>query len=63
MVQVFIFYIFCNIKKKKCTIYIILFIFRSKIDFNGEETWEFTGKYWEVKKNPGFSGMSFEQLW
>ncbi|KAK7572119.1 hypothetical protein V9T40_014591 [Parthenolecanium corni] len=37
--------------------------FKSKTDPNGEEIWEFTGKYWECKKNPGFANMSLEQLW
>lgn len=39
------------------------FVCRLKIGNNGEETWEFTGKYWEMKKNPGFANMSFEELW
>lgn len=37
--------------------------FRLKIGKNDEETWEFTGKYWEMKKNPGFANLSFEELW
>ncbi|XP_054277187.1 oxysterol-binding protein-related protein 3-like isoform X2 [Macrosteles quadrilineatus] len=30
---------------------------------NGEETWEFNHKYWEVRKSPGFVNMNIEPLW
>lgn len=31
--------------------------------FDDGENWEFNGKYWEYRKSPGFSTLSFEPLW
>lgn len=28
-----------------------------------EDSWEYNGKYWDLRKNPGFSNMEFESLW
>lgn len=28
-----------------------------------QDVWEYNGKYWECRKNPGFSTLSFESLW
>lgn len=30
---------------------------------DGEEQWEYNGKYWEKRKNPGFVNMKLESLW
>lgn len=37
--------------------------FSSYIAPNGEESWTYNNKYWEMRKNPGFSNMDFELLW
>ncbi|XP_065211901.1 oxysterol-binding protein-related protein 6-like isoform X2 [Planococcus citri] len=37
--------------------------FRKKYDEDGEEIWEFDGKYWDVRKNGGFNNMNLDQLW
>ncbi|XP_072156647.1 oxysterol-binding protein-related protein 6 isoform X2 [Bemisia tabaci] len=34
-----------------------------KRDEDNEESWDFTNKYWEVRKNPGFQNISLEALW
>lgn len=37
---------------------------RKSIGNSGEDdTWEYNGKYWELRKNPGFVNMQFESLW
>lgn len=28
-----------------------------------DDTWEYNGKYWELRKNPGFANLQFESLW
>lgn len=28
-----------------------------------EEIWQYNGKYWEARRNPGFASMQFERLW
>lgn len=28
-----------------------------------DEVWEYNGKYWELRKNPGFAQLQFEPLW
>ncbi|KAJ8962778.1 hypothetical protein NQ318_001177 [Aromia moschata] len=28
-----------------------------------EDTWEYNGKYWDMRKTPGFANMQFESLW
>lgn len=28
-----------------------------------EDLWEYNGKYWDVRKNQGFSNYTFESLW
>ncbi|CAH1101995.1 unnamed protein product [Psylliodes chrysocephalus] len=28
-----------------------------------DDTWQFNGKYWDTRKNPGFSNLQFESLW
>ncbi|XP_063918580.1 oxysterol-binding protein-related protein 3-like isoform X2 [Zophobas morio] len=28
-----------------------------------DDTWEYNGKYWETRKNPGFANLQFESLW
>ncbi|KAG5894685.1 hypothetical protein JTB14_034733 [Gonioctena quinquepunctata] len=28
-----------------------------------EDTWQYSGKYWDMRKSPGFSNMQFESLW
>ncbi|KAK9892006.1 hypothetical protein WA026_018194 [Henosepilachna vigintioctopunctata] len=28
-----------------------------------DDMWQYNGKYWECRKNPGFSNMQFESLW
>lgn len=28
-----------------------------------DEAWQYNGKYWESRKNPGFSNLQFESLW
>lgn len=28
-----------------------------------DDTWEYNGKYWESRKNPGFANLQFESLW
>lgn len=28
-----------------------------------EEIWQYNGKYWEARRNPGFASMQFEALW
>ncbi|KAK3866954.1 hypothetical protein Pcinc_027540 [Petrolisthes cinctipes] len=30
---------------------------------NSEESWVFTGEYWNKRKDPGFINMTFEKLW
>ncbi|XP_071101233.1 oxysterol-binding protein-related protein 6-like [Haliotis cracherodii] len=35
----------------------------SKKDENGKESFEFNGKYWNMRKDPGFAKMSFMKLW
>ncbi|XP_064598083.1 oxysterol-binding protein-related protein 6-like isoform X2 [Liolophura sinensis] len=34
-----------------------------KVAVNGQETYEFNGKYWELRKEPGFIKMTFTKLW
>lgn len=28
-----------------------------------EDVWQYNGKYWETRRNPGFGGLQFEALW
>lgn len=28
-----------------------------------DDLWEYNGKYWELRKNPGFANLQFESLW
>ncbi|XP_018566852.1 oxysterol-binding protein-related protein 3 isoform X1 [Anoplophora glabripennis] len=28
-----------------------------------DDVWEYNGKYWDMRRNPGFSNMQFESLW
>ncbi|KAJ8926088.1 hypothetical protein NQ315_009945 [Exocentrus adspersus] len=28
-----------------------------------DDTWEYNGKYWDMRRNPGFANMQFESLW
>ncbi|XP_049820925.1 oxysterol-binding protein-related protein 3-like isoform X2 [Aethina tumida] len=28
-----------------------------------DDTWEYNGKYWETRRNPGFDKLQFESLW
>lgn len=28
-----------------------------------DDAWEYNGKYWECRKNPGFINLKFESLW
>ncbi|KAL0276748.1 UNVERIFIED_CONTAM: hypothetical protein PYX00_004254 [Menopon gallinae] len=37
--------------------------FSSYIAPNGEESWTYNNKYWEMRKSPGFSNMEFQLLW
>ncbi|XP_044743181.1 oxysterol-binding protein-related protein 6-like isoform X3 [Chrysoperla carnea] len=37
--------------------------FNKKMTPDGEEQWEYNGKYWEKRKNPGFVNMKLESLW
>lgn len=30
---------------------------------NRDDIWEYNGKYWEIRKNPGFNALTFESLW
>lgn len=36
--------------------------FTNRKEFN-EDVWQYNGKYWEARKNPGFANMQFEVLW
>lgn len=35
----------------------------SRQESEGEETWVFENKYWDMRKNPGFANLEFEKLW
>lgn len=37
--------------------------FRRKALSNGEEIWEYTHKYWECRKSPGFMNIPIRPLW
>ncbi|XP_076060040.1 oxysterol-binding protein-related protein 3-like isoform X3 [Oratosquilla oratoria] len=37
--------------------------FKQVLNDQGEEQWQFTGEYWNKRKDPGFINMTFEQLW
>ncbi|XP_069174004.1 oxysterol-binding protein-related protein 3 isoform X3 [Procambarus clarkii] len=37
--------------------------FRREMDRSKEESWVFTGEYWNKRKEPGFVNMTFEKLW
>ena len=38
--------------------------FRGRRDEESEnETYRYTGKYWELRRDPGFVKMSFPKLW
>ncbi|XP_063237836.1 oxysterol-binding protein-related protein 6-like isoform X2 [Bacillus rossius redtenbacheri] len=37
--------------------------FSKRTTGSGEEVWEYTHKYWECRKNPGFVNMQLEALW
>lgn len=39
------------------------FFFSKRSLENGEEVWEYNGKYWEMRRNHGFTNLSFEPLW
>lgn len=28
-----------------------------------EELWQYNGRYWEMRRSPGFTSMQFEALW
>ncbi|CAH1139253.1 unnamed protein product [Phyllotreta striolata] len=28
-----------------------------------DDTWQYNGKYWDMRKNPGFANLQFESLW
>ncbi|CAG9837283.1 unnamed protein product [Diabrotica balteata] len=28
-----------------------------------DDTWQYNGKYWDTRKNPGFANLQFESLW
>lgn len=36
---------------------------RKSEDNDGEETWQFNHRYWEVRKTPGFVSLNIEPLW
>ncbi|XP_049834429.1 oxysterol-binding protein-related protein 3-like isoform X1 [Schistocerca gregaria] len=37
--------------------------FSKRMSDTGEEIWEYSHRYWECRKNPGFVNMSFEAIW
>ncbi|XP_071546039.1 oxysterol-binding protein-related protein 3-like isoform X2 [Panulirus ornatus] len=37
--------------------------FRREVDGGKEESWVFTGEYWNKRKDPGFVNMTFDKLW
>ncbi|XP_050730944.1 oxysterol-binding protein-related protein 3-like isoform X4 [Eriocheir sinensis] len=49
-------------REEKGEEYVPMWFRREQID-NNEESWVFTGEYWNKRKDPGFVNMTFDKLW